>query len=263
MHRSAWTLAAVLLAGAAHGQNAPLFAIPTESAAVKPIAADEPLTVALYSRDLPQLAQALGIDSPAPTAERLEYTFAEYPQLRAAAGRSWLESTFVVDYEEPGPVQLYDELLESKGEQPSRKDVVEFAAATVKGVIGRGWDIASTVARNREGDCSEYAVTTAALARAVKLPSRVVVGMVVVHNPEHGYATYGHAWAEVKEGGRWVVADAALANVPSTIRYLPFGVLTNEGPGFMLDLAGLMNFWVQRVVVLGTAQQTRSSDARH
>jgi len=35
------------------------------------------------------------------------------------------------------------------------------------------------------------------------------------------------------------------------VRYLPFGVLENEGMGFELDVARLTPVWVQRIEVLG------------
>jgi hypothetical protein len=42
----------------------------------------------------------------------------------------------------------------------------------------------------------------------------------------------GHAWAEIHDGGRWQIADAAALNIPAPLRYLPLAALTDEGPGF-------------------------------
>jgi transglutaminase-like putative cysteine protease len=85
------------------------------------------------------------------------------------------------------------------------------------------------------------------------MPARVVVGMALVS--ENGsHAAFGHAWAEVREQDRWVVADAALHGAAAEVRYVPYGVLTDEGPGYTLGLARLSVVWAQRVVVLGSAR---------
>jgi len=66
---------------------------------------------------------------------------------------------------------------------------------------------ASDVVRQRSGDCSELAVLLAAAARAHKLPSRVVVGLV--YDPEHEAFVY-HMWNEIWSSGRWMPLDATL-----------------------------------------------------
>ena len=50
-----------------------------------------------------------------------------------------------------------------------------------------------------------------------------------------------------------MVADAALASLDKPVRYLPFGVLENEGMGYTVDIARLTSVWVQSVEVLGGA----------
>lgn len=232
---------------AANGQSRPLFVVPTEgtSSATK----DGALRVALYARDLVQLARVLGTTPPAASAERLEYAFGEYPQLSSPAARSWLESTFVVDFAEPDAAKLHAELTQAASAKPDRPDIVEFAAGAIKGSLDRSFDPASVAARNRRGDCSEYAVVVAALARATGLPARVVVGVALI-SKDGRHEAYGHAWAEVQEGGRWVVADSALHSVGADVEYLPFGVLTDEGPGYILELARMSQVWIERIVVL-------------
>ncbi len=76
-----------------------------------------------------------------------------------------------------------------------------------------GFASALEAARSREGDCSEHALLTAALCRAVGLPARIVFGLA--------YADAGrftarkqvfipHAWTQVFLGGKWISLDAAL-----------------------------------------------------
>jgi transglutaminase-like putative cysteine protease len=66
---------------------------------------------------------------------------------------------------------------------------------------------ASTVVTTGRGDCSEQAMVFVALARAVKIPARRVLGLVYSYadgeQPAFGY----HAWAEVELDHRWVAVD--------------------------------------------------------
>jgi hypothetical protein len=231
-------------------QGTALFVVPTDGAPAKPVQPGEPLPVALYARELTRLADALGLPAPAAGAERLEYAVAAYPQLPADKGRTWLESTFVVDFEERDTQRALEELIKAKGQRPSRAQLIEFASTTLKPTLGRGFDIASVVARRREGDCTEFAVLTAALARATRVPARVVLGLALISSSKGTYSSYGHAWTEVLEDGRWVVADAALYGLPEEVRYIPYGVLSDEGPGYSLNIARLTNAWIQRVTIL-------------
>ncbi len=67
---------------------------------------------------------------------------------------------------------------------------------------------------SREGDCTEHAVLLAALARSLKIPSRVAIGLVYV--PENsqtlGQFVY-HMWTEVyigdRDRGQWYPLDAS------------------------------------------------------
>ncbi len=68
---------------------------------------------------------------------------------------------------------------------------------------------ADQVARTLEGDCTEYAVLTAAMCRAAGVPARAAVGLVYVDSvrgPAFGF----HMWAEVWVRGGWMPVDATL-----------------------------------------------------
>ncbi len=74
-----------------------------------------------------------------------------------------------------------------------------------------GFATASEVCRNRAGDCTEHAVLLAALGRARKLPSRVVVGLAYVPNFVGVQNVFGfHMWTQFYIGDKWVDFDAAL-----------------------------------------------------
>ncbi len=66
---------------------------------------------------------------------------------------------------------------------------------------------ASEVAKNLEGDCTEHAVLLAAMLRAQKIPSRVVVGLVYIQSRS---SFGGHMWTEVFLDNRWIPLDGTL-----------------------------------------------------
>ena len=64
---------------------------------------------------------------------------------------------------------------------------------------------ASEVVRDRRGTCVAYSILLASLARALGIPARIVMGYVYIDN-----VWAGHAWSEVRIGGRWIALDAAV-----------------------------------------------------
>jgi hypothetical protein len=90
---------------------------------------------------------------------------------------------------------------------------------------------ATEVLRTRRGDCNEYAVLLAALARAAGVPARVVAGLVHTGN---GFAW--HAWNELWIGG-WVSADAVFNQLPADATHVK---LVEGGPERHLELAELV-----------------------
>ena len=238
--------------GVGYAELVPIFVVPTESRVAAPVAAGETLRVELHGHDIGALARALGVADPGPGATHLDYTLRQYPGIATASERSWLEPTFVIDFDQPAVASLYDELRQSGAGPYSREQLAQFVARVVDEAPGRGWDVASRVATRRDGDCTEHAVLLTALARRSGIPARVVLGVAIVQ-VNGGYATYGHAWSELREDGRWVVADASLTGLEAPVRYLPLGVLEQEGPGFFVSAAAFMQRWVKRVVVVGAA----------
>ncbi len=73
-----------------------------------------------------------------------------------------------------------------------------------------GYATATEVVASRQGDCSEHAVLTAAMCRAVGIPAQVVVGVAYVDEWTglvNGFG--GHAWTRAYVGGKWFAVDAA------------------------------------------------------
>lgn len=72
-----------------------------------------------------------------------------------------------------------------------------------------GYASAAEVAASKQGDCSEFAVLTAAMCRAIGIPAQVVVGIAYVDNFAGHQGFGGHAWNQAYIGGKWVGLDAA------------------------------------------------------
>jgi hypothetical protein len=104
------------------------------------------------------------------------------------------------------------------------KDAAE-AARKIESFVARyidnksmsvGYASAVEVVESRQGDCSEFAVLTAALCRAVGIPAQVVVGIAYVKEFAGLDGFGGHAWAQAYvgadergQGGKWISLDAA------------------------------------------------------
>jgi hypothetical protein len=68
---------------------------------------------------------------------------------------------------------------------------------------------ADHVARTLQGDCTEYAMLTAAMCRAEGVPSRTAIGLIYA-DVQGGPALAFHMWTEVWVRGQWMPLDATL-----------------------------------------------------
>jgi transglutaminase-like putative cysteine protease len=69
---------------------------------------------------------------------------------------------------------------------------------------------ADNVAKTLSGDCTEYAMLSAAMCRALGVPSRTVLGLVYAPAKDgKPYLAY-HMWFEVFANGQWLPLDATL-----------------------------------------------------
>ena len=246
--RRALAVTFACIAAPVFAQYTPLFVIPVEAASNVTLPAGSAARVRLTGTD-DTLGAALGIQA-SEGAMTFDYVIDAYPQLQSRVVRSWREPTFLIDFDEPVFAGL-QAAMKDQNVRPEREALVAFVDRFIDKKNPRGWDLASTVATRREGDCTEHAVLTAALARLLGQPARVVVGIALIsRDTEH--QAYGHAWVEMLENGKWVVADAALRDHSYIVRYLPLALIEEEGPGYKMALAGAARRWVQRVEVLGT-----------
>lgn len=98
-----------------------------------------------------------------------------------------------------------------------------------------GYASALQAATSRSGDCTEFALLLAALARASHIPARVVGGLVYSsHFTGKGNVFSPHAWVQVWNGSRWVSFDAGMGEFDST------HIVLAIGDGSVGDYAGLL-----------------------
>lgn len=69
---------------------------------------------------------------------------------------------------------------------------------------------ADHVAKTRTGDCTEFAMLTAAMCKAVGVPARTAIGLVYVNNLLGKPGLAFHMWTEVFVDGQWLGLDATL-----------------------------------------------------
>jgi transglutaminase-like putative cysteine protease len=210
-----------------------------------------PIVVSFYREDVPAFAAELKkiYGDVQPGAGRVDVQVSHYTPAAAAKPQGPLRPSFLLDYDDPAFADVKRGLAARAGAEPSTDAIEAFARdyITTKD-RQRGFDIASTVARRREGDCTEHAVLLAALTRACGTPARVVMGTAVV---EMGgkIGGYGHAWSEAWVSGRWRAIDAALPPSQPVVR-LPLFAVVNETAGFAAAATGRMQAMFPRQVAL-------------
>lgn len=174
-----------------------------------------------------------------------------------------LKASFVIDFHESPVVALHEKVLDSlpAHQLGSRPDLATLRRAVYDHIehkdSSRGWDLASRVARDGRGDCTEHAVLLTALARSFGYAAQVTVGLVVVLPPDVGEETspgvYGHAWSEIHDGTAWRLVDATRGADDLTdevaLRHLPLLVMGNEGPGYNMFMAQLIHVFPRHVEV--------------
>lgn len=119
-----------------------------------------------------------------------------------------------------------------------------------------GYATATEVAANRQGDCSEFAVLTAAMCRAIRIPAQVVVGIAYVKNFAGLQDCFGpHAWVQAyigAESGKWVGLDAAFKSA-GLGGYGPGHIALAAGNGEPVDFFNLITtlgqFKIDKVMV--------------
>jgi len=113
-----------------------------------------------------------------------------------------------------------------------------------------GYASAAEVAACKVGDCSEFAVLTASLCRAVGIPARVVFGLVYVKafgGRENVFG--GHAWVEAYVGDRWIGLDATRAPKGFDPGHIALAIGNGEPADFFNLVTTLGQFKIDKVII--------------
>ena len=174
---------------------------------------------------------------------------AHQPMFTGAIQSKYAQPSFVIDTNEPATRAFIEGFTKTR----TNTDELEAITAYVSEYINEptyihGFNLASTVATQRSGDCTEFATLTTALARGLGMPARLTLGTVITAYADSADA-FGHAWTEVWYKGKWQIIDAALYGADGQqFYYLPTGTLDNEGPGFAMSLVMASSLFPNRVV---------------
>lgn len=169
------------------------------------------------------------------------FSLSQSPRFIGKRKNKYKQDSFVIDFKEQSMKEFLDEFaLLSQSKINKKNSILQVMTDYVSEYISlptyiHGFNFASTVATSKSGDCTEYAVLLAALARANGLSSRVIIGTVIIMD-DVSVDAVGHAWTEVWYNNEWHILDAALNNMPAQVYYMPTGELSNEGPGFAISL---------------------------
>lgn len=97
-------------------------------------------------------------------------------------------------------------------EQDPWKKAVKIERWVADAMRPKAYELLATadhVAKNLEGDCTEYAMLTAAMCRAEGIPARTAIGLV--YGEVRGQPSFVfHMWTEVWVRGQWIGLDATL-----------------------------------------------------
>jgi len=118
---------------------------------------------------------------------------------------------------------------ERHGQGRTQKEVMDHLVSAVQthmsgAVDYLGYGSAADALRTRSGDCTEFAVLLAALARARNIPSRIVYGLVYADRFSGKKEVFSpHAWVQVWTGERWQSYDAGIGQFDATHLALSVG----------------------------------------
>lgn len=126
-------------------------------------------------------------------------------------GGEFLESNYFINSDD-AKVRELARLAVGGETDPGRKTlrIVQWVNRNMTSKSHEAMATADHVARTLQGDCSEYAMLTAAMCRAEGIASRTAIGLIYADAPESGPVFAFHMWAEVHLGGRWYPVDATL-----------------------------------------------------
>jgi transglutaminase-like putative cysteine protease len=144
--------------------------------------------------------------------------------LEAPSGSEYLKSTLAVESAAPEIVAKAREIVgaETDAYAAARK-VSAWVGLHMKKEYGSSADRATDVLRQLKGDCTEHALLSVALLRALGIPARRVDGVVYVQNSDGVPALYWHEWVEAYVGSTWTQLDPTFGQPVADATHLTLG----------------------------------------
>ncbi len=144
--------------------------------------------------------------------------------LKAPEGEEYLKATLAVESEAPEIVAKAREIAGAQTDAyAAAKRVVAWVGTHMKKEYGASADRATDVLRQMRGDCTEHALLSVALLRALGIPARRVDGVVYVNSGDGVPALYWHEWVEAYVGSTWTQLDPTLGQSVADATHLALG----------------------------------------
>jgi len=144
--------------------------------------------------------------------------------LQAPQGQQYLQPSLAVESEAPEIVAKAREIAGAETDAyTAAKKVVAWVGAHMKKEYGASADRATDVLRQMRGDCTEHALLSVALLRALGIPARRVDGVVFVASGDGVPALYWHEWVEAYVGSAWTQLDPTLGQPVADATHLALG----------------------------------------
>ncbi len=175
---------------------------------------DEPETI--FANESRQ--QVKNLDTPAKSFE-LHVAASHGPQATAPAepapGKEFTSSNFFINWDNDTVKALTAKALTGLADTATDWDRAVAIERWVKGNMkafefSQAMATSDNVAKTLSGDCTEYAMLAAAMARAAGIPSRTALGVVYAPGKDGKPFLAYHMWFEVFAGDQWVSLDATL-----------------------------------------------------
>jgi hypothetical protein len=140
---------------------------------------------------------------------------------------------------------------DTKDAAKAAKKIESFVSTYIENrELSVGYASAAEVAASRVGDCTEFAVLTATMCRAVGIPARVVCGLVYAEDFAGRENVFGgHAWVEAYIGNKWIGLDATRAPNGFDAGHIALAVGDGEPADFLGIVSTLGYFKIDKVVI--------------
>ncbi|MBI4838085.1 MAG: transglutaminase domain-containing protein [Nitrospirae bacterium] len=136
-------------------------------------------------------------------------------QLPVSGLEAYLSATPLIQSEDPRIKKLAREIVGSEENSlKAARLLYEWVFNNIKKTPSITIPSAVDVLNAKKGDCNEHTTIYVALARAIGLPSQMLVGLVYRQG-----AFYYHAWPEVF-AGKWIAMDPTLGEFPVDAKYI-------------------------------------------